>query len=125
MHEIGCLQRMPWSVALLAALMVACAAVGLPLYGCAMEIQALTQQEEFMGNLTQVRAHSQTIFGAIPIPKSRREIPKSRIPKSRIPKSRTHLDGGMGMASIVVNCGRVWGGSCGTISAVRCWTRAT
>ena len=64
MHEIGCLQRMPWSVALLVALMVACAAVGLPLYGCAMEIQALTQQEEFMGNLTQVRAHSQTIFGA-------------------------------------------------------------
>ena len=55
MHEIGCLQRMPWSVALLVALMVACAAVGLPLYGCAMEIQALTQQEEFMGNLTQVR----------------------------------------------------------------------
>ena len=46
---------MPWSVALLVALMVACAAVGLPLYGCAMEIQALTQQEEFMGNLTQVR----------------------------------------------------------------------
>ena len=93
---------MPWSVALLVALMVACAAVGLPLYGCAMEIQALTQQEEFMGNLTQVRA-SQTIFGAIPIPKSRREIPKSRIPKSRIPipKSRTHLDGGMCMATIV------------------------
>ena len=119
MHEIGCLQRMPWSVALLVALMVACAAVGLPLYGCAMEIQALTQQEEFMGNLTQVRA-SQTIFGAIPIPKSRREIPKSRIPKSR-----THLDGGMGMASIVVNCGRVWGRSCGTRSAARCWTRAT
>ena len=97
MHEIGCLQRMPWSVALLVALMVACAAVGLPLYGCAMEIQALTQQEEFMGNLTQVRA-SQTIF-------------------------RAAEDGGM--ASIVVNCGRVWGPSCGTRSAARCWTRAT
>ena len=85
---------MPWSVALLVALMVAVAAVGLPLYGCAMEIQALTQQEEFMGNLTQVRAHSQTVFGAA-----------------------YHGD----------HCGKLWAcvGSCGTISAARCWTRAT
>ena len=94
LHEIGCLQRMPWSVALLVALMVAVAAVGLPLYGCAMEIQALTQQEEFMGNLTQVRAHSPTVFGAA-----------------------YHGD----------HCGKLWAcvGSCGTISAARCWTRAT